>query len=84
MRLRNPPANIVESSYFPHFVLDHHEIESCHLILHEIPDIVISRLVRDEEPTFGKDCPPFQLIDGRRVVKLIWQRGVKLSRYVFL
>ena len=54
MRLRNPPADIVKPGYFPYFVLDHHEVESCHLILHEIPDIATSRFVRDWNQSFEK------------------------------
>jgi hypothetical protein len=46
------PTNIVECYYLALFILGDEEIETCHLTLDIIANIVVSRGVGNEEPAF--------------------------------
>jgi hypothetical protein len=49
-------------------VLGNHEAEARHLIPHEVADIPVPGLMRDEEPAFQEYCTAFQLIYFRHNV----------------
>ena len=67
---RNLPADIVKASDFTRPILHDHKIVSSHVILHEVADIAISSLVRNEKPSSRKDSSPLELEDILVVVEV--------------
>lgn len=81
--MRCLPADVVECNYLFFLVLNHHQAEARHFVLHPVAHFCIPTFVRHQKPAFREDRSPFQLVDGRQVIELIGKRGSDLCRDCF-